>query len=355
MQRIERYDPKIDALRGVSFAIVFIGHFAYGNHFFIALYKFAPFGVVLFFCLSGFLLGRVVLAEFEKTQRINISRFFIRRAFRILPLYIVFLGVIFLLSEFSKLGNGSLQISGREWLGLLTFSYNLMSVGDSSSSPLPSVTWSLSIEEQIYLFFPFISLLLAKKKFLLMSIMLPTLISILWLAQINLFESASVDRLTGLYLIPVLSGLLCAKFEKRIRLHIGSRLNLFFRVSIVTATIFILLMTRTSSDLNFVLAVLAISTIFPFVLNLFSRIKEGVSLNILSRIGRISFGCYLYHWIFWNVLQKFTFAFSDTSGFTIFGWMIGIISTLILALASYRFIELPFLNLRRRFQVVQTS
>jgi peptidoglycan/LPS O-acetylase OafA/YrhL len=91
------------------------------------------------------------------------------------------------------------------------------------------------------------------------------------------------------------------------------------------------------------------------VLNLSGFKHNGVILNLLSRIGRVSFGCYLYHWIFWNLLQKFSFAFNDSSGFTTLGWSMGIIATLVISFYSYRFIELPFLSIRRRFQVVETS
>jgi peptidoglycan/LPS O-acetylase OafA/YrhL len=355
MRETERYDPKIDALRGISFSIVFIGHFSYENQYLSTAYNFAPFGVVLFFCLSGFLLGRVVFREFEKTQRISITRFFLRRAFRILPLYIVFLTLIYLLSQFSKLGNDSFAISEKEWIHLLTFSYNLISFSDATASPLPAVTWSLSIEEQIYLFFPFISLLFARKKYLYLSIVLPVLIFTLVLAQTYFLDGASVDRLTGLYLFPVLIGMLCAYFEKQILNKTISKLRYFLQMSIVLSVLIALLKYSPSSSSGYVLGVLVIGSAFPMVLNLSGFKHNGVILNLLSRIGRVSFGCYLYHWIFWNLLQKFSFAFNDSSGYTTLGWSMGIIATLVISFYSYRFIELPFLSIRRRFQVVETS
>ena len=355
MRATEIYDPKIDALRGISFLIVFIGHFSYGNHNLISAYEFAPFGVVLFFCLSGYLLGRVVLREFHKYNKIKISNFFLRRAFRILPLYAVYLSLIFLLSQYSKLSNGSLFISGREWLHLVTFSYNLMSFDDASSSPLPAVTWSLSIEEQIYLFFPFIVLLLARKKFLYLIIFITVIFCFLVLGQIYIFENRSINRLTGLYLFPVLVGLFSAYFEKAIRDKVVSKWSYSLQILLVFSVLFGIFKYPPDSSLGYVIAVLLLSTTFPLILKISSFAKVGFILKLFSFIGRVSFGCYLYHWIFWNLLQKPGFAFNEATGFTVFGWSIGASSTLIVSWLSYRFIELPFLNFRRRFQAVETS
>jgi peptidoglycan/LPS O-acetylase OafA/YrhL len=94
--------------------------------------------------------------------------------------------------------------------------------------------------------------------------------------------------------------------------------------------------------------------LFPLILNVFSNLKDGFALKLLSKVGRISFGCYLYHWLLWNLLQTTNLAFTETHGFSFMGWIIGLVTTLSISWFSYKFIELPFLNVRRRFQAVQT-
>jgi len=354
MKKDESYDPRIDLIRGVAFLVVFIGHFSYGNDKLVKLYDFAPFGVVLFFCLSGFLLGRVVLKEYELRQKISYSNFYLRRAFRILPLYFIFLFTIFVLSEYSKNGSSSLFISNREWLHLLTFTYNFLPYGNESLSPLPTVTWSLSIEEQIYVFFPFIALLLAKKRFLGVTFLVLILIVTMYAIQKSINDQVHVDRMSALFLVPVAMGLTCAFFERKVRENSVTKVGLLLRTLVIVTVTSALCLSGSVSPIGFIGSAVALTLIFPLILNVVSHLRDGFTLKLLSKIGRISFGCYLYHWLLWNLLQTTNFAFTEAHGFSFIGWIIGLVCTLSISWFSYKFMELPFLNVRRRFQAVQT-
>jgi peptidoglycan/LPS O-acetylase OafA/YrhL len=354
MKKDESYDPRIDVIRGVAFLVVFIGHFSYGNDNLVKLYNFAPFGVVLFFCLSGFLLGRVVLKEYELREKISFSNFYLRRAFRILPLYFIFLFTIFGLSEYSKQGTGSLLISDREWLHLLTFTYNFLPYGNESLSPLPTVTWSLSIEEQIYIFFPFIALLLAKKKLLGAASLVSILIVTMYAIQESINDQVHVDRLSALFWVPVAMGLTCSFLERKVRGNSVTKIVLRFRTLAIVTVTSALCLSGSDSPIGFIGSAIVLTLIFPLILNVVSHLRDGFALRLLGKIGRISFGCYLYHWLLWNLLQTTNFAFSEANGYSVKGWIIGIVFTLSISWLSYKFIELPFLNIRRRFQTVQT-
>ena len=351
----EQFDNRIDALRGASFLIVFIGHFSYENSNLQFLYNFAPFGVVLFFCLSGFLLGRVTLREYHLTHRINLRNFFLRRAFRILPLYFFFLLIILAISEVSQQRNSNYVISASEWSHLLTFTYNLLPDNHTTSSPLPAVTWSLSIEEQIYIFFPFIALLLARKKIVTLSIILPTLMFGIFFVQINLFNSTTASRLTPLYLIPVIIGLVCAEFENVVRWK-NYRISVIIIEFIFTLGVILTIMfSHSQSNISYYLRVILMSCIFPLLLHLISLTRMWAALKAIAYLGRVSFGCYLYHWLVWNMIQSIDIGYSVGSGFTIFGWLLGLFVTLALSVISYRFLEAPFLEFRRRYQAAPTS
>ena len=97
-------------------------------------------GVAVFFCISGFLITRRVL-----DQGTSLTSFYVRRAFRILPAALVYLLCIALLAQF-----GVIAASSREILACLFFYRNYF----DRIAWFTGHFWSLSIEEQFYLFWP---------------------------------------------------------------------------------------------------------------------------------------------------------------------------------------------------------
>ena len=116
-------------------------------------------GVDLFFVLSGFLLGGILMKELQVTHHLDILRFYIRRAFKIWPAYYFFLAIwliVFLqLAPFAKLGWPTLlahcffiQTWSYNWLNSPTIYNPLFSLGSFGH------LWSLSVEEHFYAFLP---------------------------------------------------------------------------------------------------------------------------------------------------------------------------------------------------------
>jgi peptidoglycan/LPS O-acetylase OafA/YrhL len=97
-------------------------------------------GVDVFFVLSGFLIGRLLIAEQDDRNTISLRRFYVRRAMRILPAYWVSLAVFCLLVETN---------ASSAWANLL-FVNNFLPE-DRQCMPW---TWSLAVEEQFYIVFP---------------------------------------------------------------------------------------------------------------------------------------------------------------------------------------------------------
>jgi peptidoglycan/LPS O-acetylase OafA/YrhL len=105
-------------------------------------------GVRFFFVISGFLITWLLVAELNRTARINLKHFYLRRALRILPVYGAFLLVLLgfqCLTAFRESAAG--------WISLLTFTRNYI-----GGSPAANHCWSLSVEEQFYLVWPAILL-----------------------------------------------------------------------------------------------------------------------------------------------------------------------------------------------------
>src|SRR5262245_57275931 len=111
-------------------------------------------GVDLFFVLSGFLIGGLLFEEAKKTGDICLRRFWVRRAFKILPPYFVFLAVVALLWLFD--GQPSVFDC---WPNLL-HAQNYLGTADFSVWH----TWSLAVEEHFYLLLPLVLLFLGSAR-----------------------------------------------------------------------------------------------------------------------------------------------------------------------------------------------
>ena len=104
-------------------------------------------GVSIFFGISGFLITHLMLRETEKTGRISLRDFYIRRAFRILPAFYLYLLAIVILQRLH-----AIHLPTRNIVQACLFVLNY-SVGQNW---WVGHAWSLSVEEQFYLFWPFL-------------------------------------------------------------------------------------------------------------------------------------------------------------------------------------------------------
>ena len=128
-------------------------------------------GVILFFVLSGFLITYLLLEELESTSSINIFNFYLRRIFRIWPLYYLMVLIsIFVLPEFFKLINVSSQHFNFEETKYYLFF--LPNVAKALQHFIPGVVhlWSIGVEEQFYLLWPLLIICFRKNIVLLLAI-----------------------------------------------------------------------------------------------------------------------------------------------------------------------------------------
>ena len=149
--------PGLDLLRAIAIAWVMIFH-SYiigGWGHYGGVEKIGWMGVDLFFVLSGFLIGSQVLKPLAQGQAFSFTDFYLRRAFRILPVYLLVVAVYFIWP------------SMREYPGIqplwqfLTFTVNLLI--DVEHNLAFSHVWSLCVEEHFYLLFPLLAWWLARR------------------------------------------------------------------------------------------------------------------------------------------------------------------------------------------------
>lgn len=145
--------PALDGLRGIAIFSVVMFHLRNSQ------WGIGWTGVDLFFVLSGFLIGGQLL-DLEVLDGAAVRGFYVRRAFRILPLYLLLLGVVV-----AARVAGNVAAAGEEpgWL-LATLMQNAWYGTGGAGGYIQAATWSLAVEEHFYLLLP-IALLLLRRRY----------------------------------------------------------------------------------------------------------------------------------------------------------------------------------------------
>lgn len=178
-------DVELDELRGVAVGMVLAWHFigipAWSTEGWLPQAVFRVFllggaGVDLFFVLSGFLVTRIVISRKQSDTRFLMA-FYARRALRILPPYLLLVAVFWAV-VWAGVRNDVFNNDIALWR-FLTFTQNFWMADRATYGPDGiSVTWSVAIEEQYYLAFPLLVILLPKGR-------LPAFLTIITLASVT--------------------------------------------------------------------------------------------------------------------------------------------------------------------------
>ena len=152
--------PSLDGWRAVSIIYVLCSHCpisegfpAHLKPFFKLIFDDGHLGVRCFFVISGFIITLLLLREQEKNGKIDLKKFYIRRCLRIFPVYYSFLFVVWLLQNTTQFSQPTVV-----WLQNLTFTTGF---GFPAIFSWPTWhLWSLAVEEQFYLIWPFLFALL---------------------------------------------------------------------------------------------------------------------------------------------------------------------------------------------------
>jgi peptidoglycan/LPS O-acetylase OafA/YrhL len=356
------YQPELDGLRFYAFLGVFVCHSlpfegTFYRRFHLpmpwlwgAIAKSGAAGVDLFFALSAFLITSILLRERAETGGISLRRFYLRRVLRIWPLYFLLIGLGVVLAH--TMANQSLP-----WYyvaGYLLFVGNWVHAVFGRPESVCSPLWTVSIEEQFYLVWPLLMKMLRRRGMIIAGIVTFLLATVSragfmltgWSGGFIYYGSTS--RCDSLAL-----GILLALFADRLpRLRRGMRwLLLAAGLSGWVASSAWLNEQPGPVDMRMVLGRLVVSVsagaILYACLHSHSRLVRG---DWVVRLGKISYGLYMLHLtgilIMLNLLHP------------VWGWQLlatkalGFVMTVILASASYRWIESPFLRLKDRFATV---
>jgi peptidoglycan/LPS O-acetylase OafA/YrhL len=139
----DRRIPSLDGLRAISITLVILSHLVKWKHVSLPVIEtYGALGVFVFFVLSGYLITNLLLREYERTSTIDLPMFYLRRAFRIFPAAVVFLGIVIVL-----------YWRQMQWYHVAA-AFLYVANMDLSRPWIFGHLWSLSIEEQFYLLWP---------------------------------------------------------------------------------------------------------------------------------------------------------------------------------------------------------
>ncbi|NII12235.1 acyltransferase [Oleiagrimonas sp. C23AA] len=145
--------PGLDLLRAVAIVWVMVFHSYLAGWTGGGVLRWSGWmGVDLFFALSGFLIGSQVFAPLAAGRQLDLTDFYLRRSFRTLPAYLVVLAVYVVWPSMRE---------APTMMPLWRFLTYTMNLGVDLNRPAFSHAWSLCVEEQFYLLFPALALMLA--------------------------------------------------------------------------------------------------------------------------------------------------------------------------------------------------
>ncbi|MDX2359905.1 MAG: acyltransferase [Crocinitomicaceae bacterium] len=348
------YFPNLNGLRFFAALSVMIYHF-----FGIDVIN-GHFGVVLFFVLSGFLITYLLLEEKSQTNNIAIRKFYIRRILRIWPLYFFILFLASLSYFFIGPQNGNYQDALPYYLFFapnIAFSLDL-------TIRYVQILWSVGSEEQFYLVWPWFIAKFQKQQFLIFLILIITTWVLLpqTIDYINfhfLGESSSIKVIskvigrmgfgsmaTGAFLAYF------AKFKPEKLLFIFSMQAQIGTLLVVISIWFLNPLPHTAlSDQIF--ATLFAVLIANFALN--PKVLISLENKILNYLGKISFGLYVYHLMAFSLVRYMKVQLDISIPYVLL-FFLGLILTIIMASASYQFLEKPFLKIKsKKYTTVKSS
>ncbi|WP_420179704.1 acyltransferase family protein [Paenarthrobacter sp. TA1.8] len=328
--------PGLDLIRGIAVGMVLLGH-AWPAAFPSA----GIVGVVIFFTLSGYLITGLLQKDLRTQGRIRYGRFYLHRAFRLIPALIVVL-IAFAIVESVWNVLGSRDEILRTVIVGLTYTMNL-GFFDRGSEAMRHL-WTLATEEQFYIVWPAL-LAFAFRKNRVRTILVVSLVGVLALCAATIFLTApdvhKVYTLPTSWAAAMVIG--CwAKIEERRIIEWMSRCRRGLVGAVALAALLVLGFIHDGKDMPLtylvigpVIAIASVGLIFEY-----AKWDELPSRHLkpLLGLGVVSYAAYLWNYLIVNWMggARPDFAFGAAS----------IVLTVAAAVASWYLVEQPATNLR---------
>jgi len=344
-----KYRPEIDGLRAISIIAVLIYHSdlpIFGRY----LFNGGFIGVDIFFIISGYLIGSIIINELNSDKKFSYIKFLKRRIRRILPVLFFIILASLLFSYLYILPENFIDIS-KSTLSSVLFSsnYYFSYAGDvydaADSRYLPFLhTWSLSVEEQFYIIFPIVSLLIFKyhrqhfAKILVLIILLSFFIAVYFSTNYPTYNFYSLPSRAW----EILIGVCIAKYEiynngfPKIKNRLLSNFITFGGFFLILLSFFIFNEEMLLPSYPTLLPIIGTSILIIFAGNN-DLITKFLTNKIIVFCGLISYSLYLWHYPIYSFSYVLEFSYENVSRRLI-------VLTILLSILTYYFIEKPFRN-----------
>jgi peptidoglycan/LPS O-acetylase OafA/YrhL len=345
--------PGLDGVRALA-VIAVVWHHSHPGFAWLPASANGFLGVDLFFALSGLLITTLLLHEQATHGQISLLNFYARRALRIFPLYYALLGLLalyFLWAPASPLRS--------EFFAALPFHATYLSNWVQPDS-LMAITWSLSTEEQFYLIWPPLLVLLGIRS-------LPWLLAFLALNQAVNFgfmdgwlrlhgmPYESLDILQATF-TPIVLGVLLAFALQNDRANAWLQRVLTTRALWVLAFV-ALALVNWRGDLRgwprLGLHVVMTLLLGGLVLNPQHLLVRGLEWRPLAYVGTVSYGVYLLHKPALDGARRLLHKAGVDSPVALF--VAGLLLTVAVAAISFRYFERPLLRLKNAFRAPRAN
>lgn len=338
MEKSENRIPSLDGLRTISILLVIISHWInvagfndFGN--------LGNLGVRVFFVISGFLITGLLLKEIEKTNGINLWKFYFRRTLRIFPPFYFYLLVIF-----SAVIFGFINIPFKFLFAASFYVSDYL----NPSNWLLGHTWSLAVEEQFYLIFPTSLLIFGIRKIKILLLLIILINPFIRVSDFQIFGSDPIWVLKGFHanMDALAAGCLLALFYKR--LHENTFYKKIIRSNIVSIMPLIIILANLQYDhpriflgASFTIMNLMIAFCIDWaVTNYDSFVGKILNSAPFVTLGTMSYSIYLWQQPFFNpkdpsILTQTPFNF---------------IGLAVMTLISYFLVEKYSLKIRKKLE-----
>ncbi len=328
------YRADIDGLRAIAVLAVVLFHANYG------LFKGGFVGVDVFFVISGFLITSIILKSNESPRQF-LKRFYEGRIRRLLPPAIPVI-VLTTIAGYQLLSAETMEEYSKSLISFIGFVSNwffwdIAGYFDGPSHAKPLLhTWSLSVEEQFYLFFPILALLLMKKGRQLVLGVTLLIIAVSFLINLyfvltNDLNSAFFNSLGRFWEMGIGAALACGMLPPPKSYAAKSVIGVIGLAGILGSILFL------DSKIAFPGAWALIPTISTaMVIYAQGGIAARVlSLKLIVGVGLISYALYLWHWPIFAYLNIYLIKPTPEQ------FALGIAAAIALATLSYFVIEKP--------------
>ncbi|MDD2983962.1 MAG: acyltransferase [Crocinitomicaceae bacterium] len=347
----------LDAIRTIAFMSTFLAH-SFGSddatlkssqtyQAVMTVRGFFSFGVPVFFVLSGFLITFLMLKN-QESNRFSLKDFYKKRILRIWPVY--YAVVIFGFFIFPLIRSWTLGLPTYENASLGMYLAFLSNFDQINNGVLPfgvalGPTWSVSIEEQFYVFWPLLVLLFPKRRFgssILAVLLISTIVSIIFLLPGTHTVFAMIYLSVGAYF-----GYLSFYNKWNINEKM-TRLNPLWMLFILVLSLLFFWYNFLPKPISVLIFSAGISLFMLF--QCYSPRFSLSKIKILENNGKYTYGLYLYHsiaiFIIHTLLRNVLKMDESSSLVLIYIPFLSLLLSYVIARLSYRYFESYFLKLK---------